>query len=259
MQGANNYYGQWFRAILNSLIFISIISCLDSTSAHSQGVIPTKGVDFWIGVPFHEPFSTKRCDVFITSDVNTSGIISIPAQGWSQNFVVTANVTTTLTLPLAQAENVGSEIIQNRGVQILSNDTVNVFAVVIQQYSADASVVYPKSTLGTDYRITSYRGLQNSNYPNLKSQFQIVATEDGTQIQITPSVTTLSGRLANVPFQVNLNKGQSYQVMAAAATGDFTGTKIIGTDSSGSCRPFAVFSGTNCANVPNACEAVDIL
>ncbi|MBK7966188.1 MAG: IgGFc-binding protein [Bacteroidetes bacterium] len=259
MQGANNSYGQWFRAILNSLIFISIISCLDSTSAHSQGVIPTKGVDFWIGVPFHEPFSTKRCDVFITSDVNTSGIISIPAQGWSQNFVVTANVTTTLTLPLAQAENVGSEIIQNRGVQILSNDTVNVFAVVIQQYSADASVVYPKSTLGTDYRITSYRGLQNSNYPNLKSQFQIVATEDGTQIQITPSVTTLSGRLANVPFQVNLNKGQSYQVMAAAATGDFTGTKIIGTDSSGSCRPFAVFSGTNCANVPNACGACDIL
>lgn len=249
----------WLHAVLNAMIALLILLIASSYEVKAQGVIPTKGTDFWIGVPYHEPVSTKRCDVFITSDVNTSGTISIPAQGWSQNFTVVANVTTTITLPLPLAEHIGSDIIQNKGVQVLSNDTVNVFAVVIQQYSADASVIYPKSSLGTDYRITSYRGVQNSSYPNLKSDFQIVATEDGTQIQIIPTVATAAGRPANVPYLVNLNKGQSYQVMAASAAGDFTGTKITGTDSSGSCRPFAVFSGTNCAYVPNTCTACDIL
>jgi len=247
------------KTILFRLIFIVLIALIEIPNALSQGVIPTKGTDFWIGVPYNPPFSTRRFDVFITSDVNTTGVILIPAQGWSLPFVVAANVTTTITLPITMVENVLSEVAEMRGVQILTTDTVSVFAVVIQQYSADASLIYPKSSLGTEYMVSSYPGLVSNQYPNIKSQFIIVATEDGTQVEITPTTSTAAGRPAGVPFIVNLNRGQSYQVFANTALQDLSGTTIKGTDSSGSCRPFAVFSGNPCTNVPASCSACDIL
>ena len=241
------------------MVTILFLIFLDSSVAQAQGVIPTKGTDFWLAVPFHPVAYVTRCDVFVTSDVNTSGTISVPAQGWSQPFSVVANVTTTISLPLAIVENIGSDNIELRGVQILTIDTVNVFAIVIQNYSADAAVIYPKSSLGTEYMVSSYRGITWGSSILYRSQLQIAATEDGTQVQIIPSVTTDGGHIAGVPYLVNLNKGQTYQVKALSPAADLSGTTIKGTDSSGSCRPFAVFSGTSCAYVPSACTACDIL
>ena len=62
--------------------------------------------------------------------------------------------------------------------------------------------------MGNTYRVDAYQGLPNFN--NLhKSEFLVVATQDGTQVRITPSVNTLSGNRRNVPFMVDLNAGQS--------------------------------------------------
>ena len=243
-----------------SIIFITCL--LLTFSSHGQGsYIPTKGKEFWLGFMFQEQFSnsvgTKRLDVFITSYQATSGVISIPQQGWSQNFTVAANVTTTINIPNSIAEHSTTEVIENKGVHILTQDTVSVFAINFQKYTADGSKILPKHSLGTEYRISSYPGLTNSSYPNLSSEFLIVATEDDTQIEITPTAPTLGGRPAGVMFVVDLDAGESYEVIAQTATIDFTGTTINGTDSSGSCRPFAVFSGTVCTNIPNSCTACD--
>ncbi|MEO0404453.1 MAG: hypothetical protein AAF193_06245, partial [Bacteroidota bacterium] len=66
----------------------------------------------------------------------------------------------------------------------------------------------------------------------------------------------LNGQPADVPFTVQLDRGESYQVEVQAG-GDFTGTVVRGTEASGECRPFAVFSGVSCVNVPIGCTACD--
>ncbi len=244
------------KIYLRTIICVAAIQFSYTESSTAQGIIPTKGKEFWMGFP-RQPngqVSTKRCEIFVTSEVNTSGIVLIPQQGFSLPFTVTANQTTTVTIPVATVEHTANQITDNKGVQILTLDTVSVFAISFQQYSADASVIYPKQSLGTEYRISSYQGL--SGYP---SQFLVVATEDNTQFTITPKAATLAGNAVGVPFTVSLNAGQSYQVQASQTTGDFTGTTVIATDSSGSCRPFAVFSGTMCVNIPVGCTWCDIL
>src|SRR5262245_1109598 len=189
----SNIHCFYFFHPLGQKLFLWLISGLlvtgflfPATMKGQGGVIPTKGKEFWVGFPYNPDWSpstpTRRCDVFITAEIGTSGTISIPRQGWSQAFTVTANQTTTISLPVNQVENVLSEVVEDRGVFISTLDTVSVFAISFEAYTADATVVYPQQTTGTEYRISSYPGLSNASF-TLHSDFLIVASADDTQIE----------------------------------------------------------------------------
>src|SRR5436190_2716698 len=141
---ANLFFALLYQSRFRVFILTIVLSVIFSFNCFSGGIIPTKGKDFWIGFPYQPVFNTgnKRCEVFITSEFSTSGTISIPKQGWSQAFTVNANQTTSILLPINQVENSTSEVVENKGVQILTSDTVSVFAISFQQYTADATVVY---------------------------------------------------------------------------------------------------------------------
>ena len=220
----------------------------------SQDVIPTKGKEFWVGfMENYENDANESLDLFITSDQNTSGTVSIPLQGWTIDFNVDANVTTTVTIPNNLAEHSDeNQIISAKGIFVETEDTVSVFAINFVPFTADGTKILPTKALGTDYSVSSYTGLAG-----LGSELLIVATEDDTEVEITPSVTTENGDPAGVPFLVNLDRGQSYQIKQDGSNDDLTGTTIIGTESSGPCRPFAVFSGVSCTNVPVGCTFCD--
>ena len=195
-----NKLSRYFRISLPVISIALLIILSIPVKSFSQGVIPSKGKDFWLGFPYNPrvSFSTnpKRCDIFITSNKSTSGTVYIPGQGWSQAFTVTAYTTTTIHMPEAQVEDTLTEIATLQSVHIVTSDTVSVFAIPWQDYSTDASVIYPRPSTGIHYRISSYTGLQTSSPPNLSSDFLIVATEDSTSLQITPSAPTLGGRPA---------------------------------------------------------------
>lgn len=197
----------------------------------------------------------EELSVFITSDQTTSGTLEIPTQGWSQNFNITANETTTLTIPNVLAEHFTSEVIENKGVYISTEDTVAVFVINFESFSADATRILPIQTLGSEYRVAAYSGAFTGT--EFGSELLIVATEDDTEIEIIPTVNTLGGQPAGVPFTVQLARGQSYQVKSANEGLDLTGTVVRATESSGGCRPFAVFSGSVCANIPENCTSCD--
>ncbi|HIO72446.1 MAG TPA: hypothetical protein EYN38_05000 [Flavobacteriales bacterium] len=224
-------------------------------------VVQTKGKEFWIGFLQNDflVVPTDTLKVFISSDINTQGVLSIPNQGFTQNFTVTANMTTTVIVNNIMAEPTAllSEVIGDQGILIETDDTVSVFAINYQAYSIDATKVLPIQSLGTDYIIASYNyGYPNPN-PGYSSEFIVVATADGTQISITPSDTTLNGQSAGVPFTVNMDRGDTYFVKALSALDDFTGTTIKATANSGACRPFAVFSGAVSTVIPDTCGAGD--
>ena len=120
----------------------------------------------------------------------------------------------------------------------------------------DGAQILPVGSLGLNYRVDAGPGLIGFNN-FYRSEFLIVATENGTQVTITPSVDTDGGHAAGVPYTVDLDAGETYQVMSALETTDLTGTTVVGTVLNGPCRPFAVFGGSMCANVPTGCPACD--
>ncbi|MBL7943752.1 MAG: hypothetical protein JNM00_13345, partial [Flavobacteriales bacterium] len=203
----------------------------------------------------YEVETWESLDLFIVSDQNTSGTVTVPGQSWSQSFTITANTTTTVTVPNDVAEVLTNQIIENRGVLVETEDTVAVFAINFNGYTADGTKILPTQTLGTEYRISAYQGLDS--FYNYNSEFMVVATEDDTEVEITLSGATMGGEAAGDVIVVQLDEGECYQVRGATYLDDFTGTYIRGTDASGACRPFAVFSGSDCTNIPYGCFACD--
>jgi gliding motility-associated-like protein len=223
-----------------------------STVAQPQ-VTPSMGKQFWLGfLQGYQGGDVAYLEVFVSSYTSTTGTISMPLLGFEQSFTVTANEVTTITFPsVGIAMHQGSEFVDEKGILIETEDTVAVVAINFEQYTADATVVYPTNALGTEYRISTYRG----TITGLPSEFLIVATEDDTEVEITTPCNTEGGQQSGIPWTVQLDRGESYQVKAVGVQ-DLTGATVVGTENSGSCRPFAVFSGVACVNV-GACSACD--
>lgn len=216
--------------------------------------LPTMGREFWLSY-MRNAYNAQNLRVTITSNTATSGTVTIPLQGWSAPFTVTAGGVATITVPNT-AENTVGDVVGNKGVLVSAVDSVSVYATNFQNFSLDATQVLPLASLGLNYRVDAGPGLPGFN-DFYRSELLIVATANGTQITITPSVATDGFHPAGVPYTVNLNAGETYQVMSASEVTDLTGTTINGTVLNGPCRPFAVFGGSMCANVPTGCPACD--
>jgi gliding motility-associated-like protein len=224
-------------------------------TAQAQQLIPTRGKEFWFGfMQNYTAGAEQHLYVYVSSDQSTTGTMSSPLVGWSIPFNVTADNVTQLEVPITNM-HMSSDVVDSLSVLIETADTVAVYALNFQSFTADASVIYPTRSLGTDYRVQAYQGLQG--FEGLNSEFLIVATEDSTEIVITPACNTLGGNAAGVPFTIVLDKGRTFQVQAASGELDLTGSTIVATPESGGCRPFAVFSGSACTNVPSGCFACD--
>jgi hypothetical protein len=229
---------------------------LSTVEAQVNGPMPTLGTELWTGF-MQNAYGAQETRLYISAPTATSGTVSIPQTGWSQAFSVAANAVVQVNVPTT-AEHVGSETVTGKGVRIQAAAPVAVTAISYQSYTHDGTQVLPVEALGTDYFVEAYRGLPGFN-EFYKSELLVVATTDDTEVEITPSVNTAGGRPAGVPFTVLLDQGQTYQVQSALSSLDLTGTRVRATAASGPCRPFAVLSGSMCANVPVGCPACDHL
>ena len=238
--------------ILGILLAV-ILGNLASLGAWSQ--TPAAGTSFWLGFMSNsDDGPNDNLVVTISAEFATSGTIEIPGQSWSQVFYVDAQSSTQVSLPDGLAEVSSDQLVESKSIHIQSLGPVTVQALNYAESSADATRILPETMLGTKYLAASYQGLNDYS-----SELLIVATEDGTEVQIIPSTTTSAGNAANVPFLVQLDAGACYR-LEASGTNDLTGTQITATAVSGKCRPFAVFAGAGCANIPVSCfQACDHL
>ena len=221
----------------------------------------TTGTDFWFGFMenrfYREEYRTLH--VIITSEENTDVKITIGSPlspVFSVNYNVLAGIPYTVELPWNLTEATGSESKQPRGVHLTSGKPVSVFAVNWDPNSTDITVVYPVGSLGTEYFAMCY-------YPNIdpsnplsgagrNSEFLIVATEDQTRVEITPSKVTHRLVPKDSTFTVVLNRGEVFQVQSENdegsgknGQGDLTGSHVV-TD-----KPVAFFSGSLSTTIPN--------
>ena len=138
-----------------------------------------EGTEFWFGFMEHRDTGENNMVAMITSTENTTGVISMPGANWELPIQVQANTVSIVRL-LPSAEHVGSEFKNAKGIQIVMDAPSSVY---IHQYfgmRSEASVVLPIESLGLEYFIMSYTGIQigGTDYP---SEFLIIATEDDTE------------------------------------------------------------------------------
>lgn len=226
--------------------------CGLSNFVSAQGT-SNKGTDFWVGYGNHVAgYSTnigQDMVVYITSDVSTTGQMEVGTT--TIPFTVTANAITTVTVPQSAYIGNSEGKVTGKGIHITSVLPIVVYAHIYDQAVSGATLVLPTNTLGKDYYSLNYE--QVSNSPNSHSFFFVVATEDNTEIIITPSVDTQGGLKAGIPSGIiKLNKGEIYQVFGkqtsingSTTTGtDLTGSRIQSVSSTSTCKKVAVFSGS---------------
>ncbi len=230
------------------IIKILFIALLLFSLNDSKAAVTSTGKEFWFCFMsnIEESGRTFYLKIFITADINASGTVEVPGKGWSTPFTVTANNTTVLEVPTDVGHVVENDAVVNRGVHIVSNNDINVFAMNYSAQTTDGSLILPVTAVGTDYYVMTYT-------PMFKSEFAITAIEDGTQVRMIPSAATVGGHAAGTAFDINLNKGEVYQVQS---TGDLTGSRVI---SIGPKKKIAVFGGATCVQIPNGVVACDHL
>lgn len=238
------------------LLLTAIAAAMPSSFAQDA---TTQGKEFWLsfianGFKYHPdtPQGWVRVQLLVSAKRDCQGTITNPNTGWTRDFNVEANNIFSIDLDESQVyvENNEYEQIVNKGLKITTTDTVSVYCANIATYSFDASFVLPTPGLADDYIIQTYDQSTGSYDPS--SAFVIVATEDETVIDITPSVKTLGGHQANQTFTITLNAGEAYQVRSNMDYGngnrDLSGTRVIAHD----CKKIAIFNGNNLTLIPTS-------
>ncbi|WP_165958019.1 PKD domain-containing protein [Segetibacter sp. 3557_3] len=250
-----------FSSIRVICVLLSFLACQQVFSQDFSN----KGTDFWVGYSNHVAmYSTlngavnpsggsQNMVLYFTSDQTANVRVEIPATGWSANYVVTPNtVTESATIPKTGTNDarLATEGLSNRGIHITSDKPVVAYAHVYDGSVSGATLLFPTNTLGQDYTVLGFTQSSNSN---LSYPFAfVIATEDSTVVEVTPSAATLT-HAAGVPFTQTLKKGEILNLLGqiSGQSGvDLTGTRIrsISTGTTG-CKRIAVFCGSGKLNI----------
>ncbi|MBO9151406.1 PKD domain-containing protein [Chitinophaga sp. GCM10012297] len=225
------------------------------------------GTDFWVGYGHHqfmEPGmgNSQEMVLYISAGQAAANVtVSIHGTAWVRNYSIPANTSiTTETIPKAGFYDArlyspppsfggtgGEGIFANKAIHIESDVPVVVNTHIYGSASSGASMLIPSNAWGYEYiSLNSQQYYQDNAF----SWMFVIAKEDNTVIEITPSKPSRNGRVPGVPFTVTLHKGNIYQVLGAALGGgygnDLTGTKVRSIpDVDGVCHPIAAFSGSS--------------
>lgn len=215
-----------------------------------------KGKEFWLSYSYHVGMvqSTQpTMTLYITSDVNTSYSVEIYGVTTLQSGSITAGQVVTVNIPNSFFINDEGRF-SNKTIRVLADKPSVVYSYITRSAASGATLCLPTNVLGKEYYAMSFT--QFSNESNSNSYITIIAVEDNTTVEITPTGATKGGWPANVPQTITMNKGDIYQVLGT--TTGFNGVDLSGTrvrsiaSGSGGCKRIAVFSGSGKIRIPAA-------
>jgi gliding motility-associated-like protein len=248
--------------MLRQLLILFFFFITTSLSAQDKS---NRGKEFWLAYGFDYtffnelPVNSQELAIYISTELAATVTVSITNTGYTQTLNIPANtVDASILIPKSGANDARTltDGLQNRGIHIVSDVPIAAYAHVYANQVSGATMLMPTETYGYLYHsINYYQTTSESNPNDWYSWFYIIASEDNTRINITPSDSTKNGWLPNQTYSVNLNKGESYHVFGKAGpfqtnnyalcSKDMTGSKIVSVvGGDGSCHPVAVFSGS---------------
>ena len=224
-------------------IYVLLLLLLGATPIFAQF---TLGRNFWVTLlPNGSQGDTSEPMISITGSTNaTTGSVSNPNTGWSENFSVEAGQTIYIPIPLEEAVEMHlSDTVLNIGLHVTAKHLVSVCVANYRNATFDTSKALPTPVLGSEYLVQTYEAF--GPYEHMRSVLSIVATEDNTTVDFQLSCETMNGHLANQPLSVTLNAGQVYQLQSAHLC-NFSGTRVTAREG----KPIAVFAGNRGVGIP---------
>lgn len=214
-------------------IYYSLFSFLILTNLLSQ-------VDtlFWFAAPevSNNNANFDRPILFRISalDLETEIIVDQPANATFLPLTATIPAGQTISIDLTtwidQIENKPSNTVLDNGLRIRSTNPVTAYYEVVSSFcncNPEIFALKGKNAMGLTFYIPGQHFLSNSNAytPTPFNAFDIVASEDNTQVTIT-TTQNIVGHQSGQPFTITLNKGQTY---SATATGQQAAQHLHGS------------------------------
>ena len=157
----------------------------------------TMGTDFWVSFPFINGHPSPDLYLEITSLNGCTGTISNPATGYNVNFSIAAGQYYEVQLNANDVYNLTNGSVNNKGLHIVTTDTVSVLATCLVDNSNyatfDVSFVLPTEVLLDNYIVQTYESAINPNGPSSPKWYSVclvVATEDATVVDVIPSAVS---------------------------------------------------------------------
>ncbi|MGC4103319.1 PKD domain-containing protein [Ferruginibacter sp.] len=228
-----------------------------------------KGKDFWVGYGSHVSMyntngtliaggGSQDMVLYFTSDVQANVTVTIPATGWTRSYTIVpppvgTGLVETQAIPKTGTDDarLGAEQkYLKKGIHITSDKPIVAYAHIYNGSISGATLLFPTNTLGKEYYSLNYK--QNSNNAWSYPYAFVIATEDSTIIQTTPSANTQT-RTAGITYTDTLMQGDVLNLLGQLitnATNSSTGVELTGTkiksiaSSTGQCKKIAVFSGS---------------
>ena len=205
----------------------------------------------------NEPAGNLAMEIYISAADTANVTVESPLGGFSQTVQVVPGETE-LIIPGTTFMPIGVGFF-DLAFHVTSDEPVSVYQLNKRTFSADAAVIIPSQALDTEYIVLAHIEPEADRVSDTReSEFLVVATEDGTIIDITLSGNTIDGRSAGETFQITLDAGQMYQVQSE--DDDLTGSRVVSVGgTSGGCQKIAVFGGNKWTNVGGCGDARDHL
>jgi len=239
--------------------------------------LSNKGKEFWVGYGHNQLMepgkdNSQEMILYFSAEQDAVVTVSINGTGYMKTYAVAANsVVASDLIPKGVFSNpsspfdarlytmppafggTGSEGLFTQGIHIESTTPIVAYAHIYSKDNSGASMLIPVEAWGNSYMSLNTQQFLSAAYGSNKDCFSwlyVVAKDNNTRVHIIPSVATRSGHAANVGFDVDLQKGQIYQVLGAAkdneASLDLTGTTITSISNGAEpCHPVGVFSGSS--------------
>jgi len=224
------------------------------------------GKDFWLGYGAHASMfnndgtvntttgGSQQMRLYLNAAAAATVTVSMPLTGWSQTVRITGNsLDQEVIIPKTGANDarLTAEGVFNTGIHISSDQPITAVCHIYDHGSSASSLLIPVEILEQDYYALGVKQAAQEN--NSFSWCFVVATEDSTLVEVTPSANTL-GHIAKTPFTQLLRKGQilNLEGKSTGTTGNInTGTDLTGTrirtlsNGIGPCKKIAVFTGSS--------------
>ncbi|RAJ77441.1 gliding motility-associated-like protein [Chitinophaga dinghuensis] len=250
----------WLVSAMLVLQFVAIKSTAQNRS--------NRGKEFWVGYGLHqfmEPGQANNQEMVLYLSAETAATVTVSyGPTYSKTYNIPAN--TVIATDLIQKAGTndarlyspppgfggtgGEGVFTNKAIHIVSNVPIVAYAHIYGSASSGATMLMPTDTWGYSYISCNSQQYYGNN---CFSYMFVIAKENNTTIEITPSVPTRNGRTVGVPFTATLQKGEIYQVVGkldpdnnSSKGFDLTGTTVKSiANPNGECFPVAVFSGSS--------------
>ncbi|MFO1477377.1 MAG: Ig-like domain-containing protein [Verrucomicrobiota bacterium] len=223
----------------------------------------SRGSDFWLmflpNMQFPGEVAYVGCELIVSSDVAAAGTVTVVEDRFGERevfpFEVPAGGSAVVKVwDYPRGDWGESDVVRRDSIHVQSDHAVSVHGLNYMVETTDGFLALPTGLLGTNYLVLSYRNSPawwDESVVIGGTEFGVVATADGTHVDITPSIDTPRAR-AGETFRIELQQGENYQLIDSSdAAADFTGTAVV------SDKPVAVFAGNRGALVPAGVPAAD--